>query len=63
MEPSIIVGIDIGTSKICTLVGHLDREERLRIIGVGIEPSQGIKKGNVVDLVFKLKPACTNTEN
>ncbi|MDX1436693.1 MAG: cell division protein FtsA [Anaerolineales bacterium] len=50
MEPSIIVGIDIGTSKICTLVGHLDREDRLRIIGVGIEPSHGIKKGNVVDL-------------
>jgi cell division protein FtsA len=50
MDSSIIVGIDIGTSKVCTLVGHLDREEKLRIIGVGIEPSQGIRKGNVVDL-------------
>ncbi|HJS28351.1 MAG TPA: cell division protein FtsA [Anaerolineales bacterium] len=50
MDSSIIVGIDVGTSKISTLVGHLDREEKLRIIGVGIEPSQGIRKGNVVDL-------------
>ena len=45
----IIVGIDVGTTKICTLVGRVE-EEAIRILGVGIEPSDGIKKGVIVDL-------------
>lgn len=45
----IVVGIDVGTTKICTLVGRLE-EEAIRIIGVGIEPSDGIKKGVIVNL-------------
>lgn len=48
-EP-IYVGIDIGTSKICALVGHVDHEGRLRIIGVGRIPSAGMRKGGVVSL-------------
>ncbi|MCJ7706454.1 MAG: hypothetical protein MUO38_02435, partial [Anaerolineales bacterium] len=48
-EP-IFVGIDIGTTKVCALVGHLDSERRLRIIGVGLVPSQGMRKGGVVSL-------------
>jgi cell division protein FtsA len=47
---STIVGIDIGTTKICTLVARVENNERIRILGVGIEPSQGIRKGTVVDL-------------
>lgn len=50
MDPSIIAGIDIGTTKICTLVARLEDEGRLRILGVGIEPSRGLRKGVVVDL-------------
>ncbi|MCS7011733.1 MAG: cell division protein FtsA [Anaerolineales bacterium] len=45
----IVVGIDVGTTKICTLVGRVE-EEAIRILGVGIEPSQGIKKGVIVDI-------------
>lgn len=48
-EP-IFVGIDVGTSKVCALVGHLDAEDRLRIIGVGTVPSLGMRKGGVVSL-------------
>jgi len=50
MDDSIIVGIDIGTSKVCALVARVEAEERLRILGVGIEPSHGLRKGAVVDL-------------
>ncbi|MBV6396646.1 MAG: Cell division protein FtsA [Anaerolineales bacterium] len=46
----IVVGIDVGTTKICTLVGRVEASESIRILGVGIEPSDGIKKGNIVDL-------------
>lgn len=48
-EP-IVVGIDIGTTKVCTLVARVENERNLRILGVGIEPSQGIRKGTIVDL-------------
>ena len=52
MDESIVVGIDIGTTKICTLVARIEGENMHpgRILGVGIEPSQGIRKGSVVDL-------------
>ena len=50
MDDLIVVGIDIGTTKICTLVGQEDAPGKLRILGVGIEPSVGLRKGVVVDL-------------
>lgn len=50
MEEPIVVGIDIGTTKICTLVARLEGDTDMRILGVGIEPALGIKKGNVVDI-------------
>jgi cell division protein FtsA len=50
MDEPIVVGIDIGTTKTCTLVARVEGERSLRILGVGVEPSQGIKKGTVVDL-------------
>ena len=50
MSDPIVVGIDVGSNKICTLVARLEGESDQRILGVGIEPSQGIKSGAVVDL-------------
>jgi len=46
----IVVGIDVGTTKVCTLVGRVEDSRSIRILGVGIEPSDGIKKGMIVDL-------------
>ena len=46
----IIIGIDVGTTKVCTLVGRVEDDNTLRIMGVGIEPSLGIRKGIIVDL-------------
>jgi cell division protein FtsA len=51
MDEPIIVAIDIGTTKICTLVGREETPGTLRILGVGVEPSQGVRKGVVVDMV------------
>jgi cell division protein FtsA len=50
MDEPIVVGIDIGTTKVCTLVARVEGERNLRILGVGIEPAQGIRKGTIVDL-------------
>jgi len=51
----IVVGIDVGTTKICTLVGRVDDAKSIRILGVGIEPSDGIRKGIIVDLAAASK--------
>jgi len=50
MEDRTIVGIDIGTTKICTLVAKVEEDKELRIVGVGIEPSRGLRRGVMVDL-------------
>ena len=50
MDAPVIVGIDVGTTKVCTLVARLEENEKIHILGVGIEPAQGIRKGTVVDL-------------
>lgn len=46
----IVVGIDIGTTKVCALVGDISNRDQIRILGVGIEPSVGMSKGTVVDV-------------
>ncbi len=45
----ILFGLDIGTTKVCALVGEV-RDGQLQIIGLGIEESSGMKKGMVVDV-------------
>lgn len=44
----IIFGLDIGTTKVCAIVGAV-RERQLQIIGLGIAPSRGMRKGMVID--------------
>ena len=50
MDEPIVVGIDVGTTKVCTLVGREEGPGQIRILGVGIEPAQGMRKGVIVDL-------------
>jgi cell division protein FtsA len=45
----LVVGIDVGTNKICTIVGEV-RADDIFIVGVGVEPSRGMKKGVVNDI-------------
>jgi len=47
-KEEIIVGLDIGTSKVCVVVGELNGEGELEIIGLGTAPSKGMKKGSVI---------------
>ncbi len=47
----LVVGLDIGSSKIVTLVGqYYPEEERLNIIGVANFPAQGMRKGQIIDI-------------
>ncbi len=46
----MVVGLDIGTSKVVALVGELTEAGHLEVVGVGVQPSRGLKKGVVVNI-------------
>ncbi|HLB05750.1 MAG TPA: cell division protein FtsA [Thermodesulfobacteriota bacterium] len=61
---SIIVGLDIGTTKICAIVGEVG-ENGLNIVGIGTHPSKGLRKGVVVNIestVTSIKKAIEEAE-
>ena len=49
-ERNLIVGLDIGTSKISVAVGEVTADHQLSIVGVGNQPARGMDKGGVNDL-------------
>jgi len=49
-ERKLLVGLDIGTSKVVAIVGELSPEDRLEVIGIGSTPSRGLKRGVVVNI-------------
>src|SRR5260370_31622361 len=48
-KPEIIVGLDIGTTKICCIVGEVT-PEGIDIVGIGTHPSRGLRKGVVINI-------------
>jgi len=61
---SIVVGLDIGTSKVCAVVGEMT-DQGVEIIGVGSHPSQGLRKGVVINIestVSSIKKAVEEAE-
>ena len=48
-DPNIIVGLEIGTSKICVVVGELNADGALNIIGLGQSRSRGVRKGEIIN--------------
>jgi cell division protein FtsA len=49
-DSKMIVGLDIGTSKVVAIVGAINAEGGLEIVGIGSHPSRGLKKGVVVNI-------------
>ena len=49
-EQNLIVGLDIGTSKIVAIVAELQADGNLKVVGLGQHPSRGLKKGVVVNI-------------
>ena len=52
---SIIVGLEIGTSKVCAVVGELGADGALNIVGLGQSRSRGVRKGEIADAPFLLE--------
>ena len=49
-EKNLIVGLDIGTSKVVAIVGEVLADGELEVVGIGSHPSRGLKKGVVVNI-------------
>ncbi|NOY83712.1 Cell division protein FtsA [hydrothermal vent metagenome] len=51
----ILVGLDVGTTKICAIVAEVIDDKRIDIIGIGTHPSVGLKKGMVINIESTVK--------
>ncbi len=49
-EKSLVVGLDVGTSKIVAIVGEMQSDGSVEVIGLGSHPSRGLKRGVIVDM-------------
>jgi len=49
-EQTTLVAIDIGTTKVCVLIGEVGRSGGIDVIGIGQAPSDGLRKGVVIDI-------------
>jgi len=49
-EEKIVVGLDIGTTKVCAVVASIDAQERVHILGVGQAKNEGLNRGVVVNI-------------
>ena len=62
---NIVVSIDVGTTKICVLVARVYGKDHIEILGVGKSPSDGLRKGVVVDIqktIASIKSAVKEAE-
>lgn len=49
-QQQVMVGLDVGTTKVCCLIGEVKGSREIQVVGVGIAPSRGLRKGLVVDM-------------
>ncbi|NWG19175.1 MAG: cell division protein FtsA [Chloroflexi bacterium] len=62
MAHRTIVGIDVGTTKVCTIVAQVHESGRVNVLGVGLTPSKGLDKGVVVNIDDAVNAIATSVE-
>ena len=58
----IVVGIDAGSTKVTTLIAEVSRHNNVHIIGVGVAPSRGLRKGVVINIDETVESIATSVE-
>ena len=54
-QGEIVVGLDIGTTKICAVVAEVERGDEITILGVGVVPCRGLRKGIVANIDWTVR--------
>lgn len=62
-RPSTIAALDIGSSKVCCLIAHIDRNKKIEIVGHGYNASHGIKNGIITDINQATLSICNAVES
>lgn len=62
MAPRTIVGIDVGTTKVCTIVAQVLDSGKINVLGVGLTPSKGLDRGVVVNIEDAVNAIATSVE-
>ena len=62
MNHSTIAALDIGSSKVCCVIAHLDKDKRIKIAGYGYNASKGIKNGVITDINQATFSVCNAVE-
>lgn len=62
MAPRTIVGIDVGTTKVCTIVAQVLDSGRINVLGIGLTPSKGLDRGVVVNIEDAVNAISTSVE-
>ena len=62
MPPRTIVGIDVGTTKVCTIVAQVLDNGKINVLGVGLTPAKGLDKGVVVNIEDAVNAIATSVE-
>lgn len=58
----MIVGLDIGTTKVCVIIGQIGEQGTLEITGVGLTPSRGLRRGVVINIDATVKAIASAME-
>ena len=61
-QDDLIVGLDIGSTKVCTVIGEINERGSVEIIGVGQSPSEGLRRGIVVNIESTLRSVSSAIE-
>jgi cell division protein FtsA len=61
-DDNLIVGLDIGTTKVCAIIGMVNEYHSVDIIGIGVSPSRGLRKGVVVNIDSTVNSVATAIE-
>jgi cell division protein FtsA len=54
-QDEVLMGLDIGTTKVCAVIGQYDEHDVLEITGVGMYPSRGLRRGVIVNIESTVK--------
>lgn len=49
-KPRLVGGVDVGTTKVCVIIGQVDADGRINVLGVGSAPSRGLRLGVVTNI-------------
>ena len=59
---AVLVGIDVGTSKVCALIGEIDRDGSLTVVGKGSVPANGLRRAVVVNIDQTVRSITSSVE-